>query len=486
MKITKRIFAVALAVLMIAALAIPFAANAETIPTTNNTLTINGVNGFGATVYKIADFNTTTGAFSNFAEKDVTDKSVENAIKAGYEGTEYTPDAALLTAAKALPDTVLTTIVAKAEKVFTATETSVTYTDLAAGVYYVKWTTVPSDRTKFQDSVLALPYYDKNTKAWVQTATINNKAARGTITDDKDFTGADAGKTYVSKNIGDTVPFVLTGTIPGSATAPATEFWFNAVMTQGLALNDTNIVVKALDAADAEHTLTSGTDFTIAAVAAGDKSFKVEFTQAQINALYTNNYKSIKIEYTAKLTETGVVIGGDGNVNTMTYHFKVDGTSYDDTKTKTVKTYEFFVKKTDANTGDRITNKTAKFTIYKAEACADSDKYTNDVITTGEVSTVNGIATFTGLEGGRTYYIKETAAPDGYGLNSKVFAVTVAANGTVSGTGVDAEGALTVPDPKIVLPNTGGEGTLMFTIAGLVLIAGAAVLFVVYRKKTAK
>ena len=40
------------------------------------------------------------------------------------------------------------------------------------------------------------------------------------------------------------------------------------------------------------------------------------------------------------------------------------------------------------------------------------------------------------------------------------------------------------PCVVLVLPNTGGTGTLLFTIGGIALIAGAAVLFVIYRKKS--
>ena len=66
MKVTKRILAVVLTVLMLAML-VPVTASAlDGVPTTGYKVTINGKKGFTATVYKIADFDTTTGAFSNF------------------------------------------------------------------------------------------------------------------------------------------------------------------------------------------------------------------------------------------------------------------------------------------------------------------------------------------------------------------------------------------------------------------------------------
>lgn len=450
MKIAKRLFAVVIAVLMIAAMVVPFAA--DTIPTGNNTLTVNGKDGFTASVYKIADFNTTTGAFSS------DNTNVLSALNNG-------DNAALLTAANALEDADLGSADSFA---FTSTTTSHNFS-LGAGVYYVKWTVVPSNVTKAQNSVVALPYFQDG--EWVQNATVADaKTSTGDISYDKIFTN-NANADSINANIGDSIPFTITGSVPGSADSPAFELKFTDEMDKGLKLDSSvNIVVKGGAA-----TLTVGEDYTLATPDA--RHFTVTFNADQLLALYGAGVSQITITYNAKLTDENVVIGGNGNPNTLTYTYKQSASSdYAPTTpiTKIVKTYDFQVKKVDANDANTVLEN-ATFKLYR-NTVADANLI--DTKTTG----TTGIITFSGLADG-TYKVVETAAPANYALNSKVFTVTIAADGTVSGAEVSGK-ILTVPDPKVVLPNTGGTGTLLFTIGGIALIAGAAVLFVIYRKKS--
>ena len=452
MKIAKRLFAVVIAVLMVAALVVPF--SAAPIPTGNNTLTVNGKDGFTASVYKIADFNTTTGAFSS------DNTNVLNALKAG-------DNAALLNAANDLEDADLGS--AADSFAFTSTTTSHDFS-LGAGVYYVKWTTVPSNVTRAQNSVVALPYFQNG---WVQTATVaGTKTSTGTISYDKIFTNAPSAAS-INANIGDDVPFTITGSVPGSADAPAYALTFTDVMQYGLKLKTpVQITVKGngtqtLSADDGDYTLTNP----------NARQFAVSFDEDQLANLYENQITEIQITYTATLTDDTVVIGGSGNPNTLTYSYQQSSDSNVVTEpaiTKIVKTYEFQVKKVDANDAS-VVLPDATFKLYK-NTVADANLIATK--TTG----ATGIITFSGLADG-TYKVVETAAPANYALNSKEFTVTIAADGTVTGAEV-SNSVLTVPDPKVVLPNTGGTGTLLFTIGGIALIAGAAVLFVIYRKKS--
>lgn len=473
MKLTKRLFAILIAVMLVAAVAVTSVSAAASIPSGDCTLTINGLKDFTASVYKIADFNATTGEYSNFKTTDIG-----TAVKAGYTGTSYTPDAALLTAAKAAYDA--DQLGAAVKTAAFTSDTMISYTDIAPGVYFVKWTAYPATATKMQDSVLALPYYNQTSDAWVTTAAIDSKVATDAITYNKVFnTTAESAKDVVTRSIGEDVLFKLSGSVPGSSEVKATEFWFNDVMTQGLVLKADDITVKAFTAGDSTGTtLTAGTGYT-KNVADDKKSFQVEFTPAQIDALYTAAYKSIEITYTAKLDETGVVIAGDGNKNTLTYHYLIGSTPFNGEKIKTVKTYEFSVKKTDATTGEVLGD--AEFKLYSDAACSDANLIATKTTATDGAS--KGFAKFRGLKEG-TYYVKESVAPAGYALNSAVVAVSISEAGVITGTDV-VDGVLTVKDPKIILPNTGGNGTMIFTIIGIALIAGAAVLFVIYKKKTA-
>lgn len=108
----------------------------------------------------------------------------------------------------------------------------------------------------------------------------------------------------------------------------------------------------------------------------------------------------------------------------------------------------------------------------------------------------NGNLTFAGLGAG-TYTITELIAPDGYNLLLNPIHITVAWDSTThawSYTSSDiASGALarqedqtlklTIEDSKGgELPSTGGMGTTLFTIGGLILMAGAALVLVIRRK----
>ena len=91
-----------------------------------------------------------------------------------------------------------------------------------------------------------------------------------------------------------------------------------------------------------------------------------------------------------------------------------------------------------------------------------------------------GTLTVSGLDKGTTYYFTEKTAPEGYSLNTELKAVNFDA-GEVNAI-FTAEGSMT--DTQISeLPETGGMGTTLFTIAGCVIMISAAGLFFATRQK---
>ncbi|OFO61420.1 hypothetical protein HMPREF3023_02385 [Peptoniphilus sp. HMSC075B08] len=99
------------------------------------------------------------------------------------------------------------------------------------------------------------------------------------------------------------------------------------------------------------------------------------------------------------------------------------------------------------------------------------------------VSDAQGRFEITGLSAG-TYYLEEIKAPSGYALNDKAIEFTVK-HGTYNGdkatelqyneANADNGYGQKVPNKKVTIPQTGGMGTVLFTIVGISLMAGAVV-----------
>lgn len=95
------------------------------------------------------------------------------------------------------------------------------------------------------------------------------------------------------------------------------------------------------------------------------------------------------------------------------------------------------------------------------------------------VSDENGKGVIYGLAYG-TYYLVETKAPAGYNLLPTPVEMVINAT-----SHTDAEVVTIYNAAGFQLPSTGGEGTGMFMIAGVVIIAAAMMLIVVPKKKNA-
>lgn len=106
-------------------------------------------------------------------------------------------------------------------------------------------------------------------------------------------------------------------------------------------------------------------------------------------------------------------------------------------------------------------------------------------------SNTDGQFEITGLEAGN-YALEETKAPVGFALRTEEIAFEVAknsytTNGNIaytSANGISAVGidALQIKNKKVTIPQTGGIGTIIFTIVGLTIM-GAALLAMKRRKE---
>lgn len=344
-------------------------------------------------------------------------------------------------------------------------------------------------------------------------------------------------------DIGDEVPFKLTGTISSQYANYKTYYYaFHDTLSDGLLLNPDSVVVKVVNG-DVETELpkngayqlvTESDDVTESAELKDGCTFEIRFNDLK-TITDVNKDSIITVEYTAKLTDDAT-IGSDGNPNEAKLEYcndpyftgneegSEDGDSSDDGNDEEDKkstsetpldkvivfTYELDVNKIDSD-GEKL--KGAGFTLYKlvadtnANVDADADGTTPaDYVKVGEEIIGKDLTTFvfTGLDAGK-YKLEESTVPEGYNKAEdiefeitadydieeanpefKSLAVKDAEENIVSDGGDssylvnEVTGIITtyvVNSTGALLPFTGGIGSVIFYVVGILLMFTAVVLF---------
>ena len=282
-------------------------------------------------------------------------------------------------------------------------------------------------------------------------------------------------------NVGDTVNFTVSATVPASAANyDVYPFTITDTASKGLKVVATNTFKVQVDGRDVDSSLYTVTQTGSAAVGT-----TTTITFASVKSLAG---KTIVVSYTGTVTKDALTdLGGSVNNKAM---ITTNGGDSGEGKTES-KTYGFQFKKigvdNDANAlaGAQfvIKKKDGKFLKQDTESKAWSsvDDQTNATVFT---SGADGLVQFKGLAAG-DYTVMETNAPNGYAQNFKVtFDVSIAENGTVTFkqdllhqvTLPIGDQIATVKNVKSItqLPLTGAAGTTLFTVVAL-LVAGAGV-----------
>lgn len=179
-----------------------------------------------------------------------------------------------------------------------------------------------------------------------------------------------------------------------------------------------------------------------------------------------------------------------------------DGTHQFTPKTNTLYTGKITMTKTDDGNKEKVRLANAGFVIYRVDSAKtyyalvskDTEKTNNEYVVTGWtenfdtakadgnliITDTNGEAVVRGLDDSYTYNFKEIKAPEGYSVNTTDSVATWGTNQTAA----NRTGTATMSDTKLnSLPSTGGMGTYLFTIIGVVVMAGAAGAFFISRRK---
>ncbi|WP_329772717.1 isopeptide-forming domain-containing fimbrial protein [Catenibacterium mitsuokai] len=312
-------------------------------------------------------------------------------------------------------------------------------------------------------------------------------------------------------DIGDKVPFKLTGTVSDKYDNYKTYYYaFHDKMDDTLQFNADSVVVKI------DGVVVDKSKYTLNTTTSDGCTFEVVFND--LKTVSPTKPGKVTVEYTATLKENAK-LGSEGNFNKGKLEFnnnpyyegegkpeKTGETPWDEV---VVFTYKLIANKTDGQ-GQPLAG--AGFTLYKF------NKDTNDYvevkkIEAGETTTFE----FTGADAGK-YKLVETTVPDGYNkADDLVFEVkgtyeavnnddplkaprltkleifdengnSITGEGKVFTTNL-AAGTATTNIKNLTgseLPSTGGMGTTVLYAAGTLMILAAAAFLVMKKKAESK
>ncbi len=345
-----------------------------------------------------------------------------------------------------------------------------------------------------------------------------------------------------SSEIGEDVTFKITTYIPSHDYYDSYEYYIDDTLPTGLELNEDSIQVTIDSAA---VNVDNFDDYCSVTEDTANDALKVEFTEYALigdNKLATNT--KIEIVYTAKVADD-IPFGGVTNTAKLTYSNdpKIHTSFGSVEDSANVYTYMFVLTKYlidstgSVSATDRLGG--AKFKIYSVDENGDktlitfseADNPKTDKIMYSVGGTIEELAVLDGTSPGKVtnstyfggnlgditifglkegkYYIEETVAPAGYVLPNDGFEITISdtidANGNISilnttvgehkssgaigNFGGEASNYLTWLDigntAGSELPSTGGIGTTLFTVFGVILMAGALAFFTLRKRNSA-
>ena len=323
------------------------------------------------------------------------------------------------------------------------------------------------------------------------------------VKDINDSTGIITGwQDSADYDIGDKVPFQLKGTVANNYDEYTTyKFVFHDKESDGLTFDSASVKVYV----DGNE-ISEG--YTVNSPASDHDTFDVVFDNLKtIPAVKAGSV--ITVEYFSTLN-ANAVIGSTGNPNEMHLEYSNNpnnaqggetGNTPDDKVI--VFTYKVTANKTDSN-GNAL--KGAAFALYKKDSNGDYNLVSiqNATKNNGEYTLINPDATefnWVGLDDG-DYKIVEVVTPARYNtMEDLLFTVTAEHEITsadprltsLSGgdlfTGEVSTGTVTTNIKNYKgseLPTTGGIGTTIFYVVGVVLMLGAGVLLITKRRMSAK
>lgn len=507
-KLLKQLLAVTTAIMMAITL-LPAMANAETTPShifdkDSATLKIKKTDSLGTDlpgatfeIYKVATVNQNITTQLSYIVTDTFKKAENNPNDKGITDADVQKLGTLSASALEAKANDLAEKVKNLNGDYSYTsgsENPITIQKANFGLYLVVETSAPKNYNLGAPFFVDVPRTTEDGSTWNYTVVAtpkngSNHLAKKVAVVQGDNTVAD--KDAASVKRGDTLLYKVTGTLPylteEELADQKVKITISDTLAGGLAFNNTDdnktFTINNQNVANDKYELEVTNNNTKFTITIKDKDY-----------IKNNNGKSITLTYKAKVTDAATYADAATNAATIEAGKKTSNSDIPKVYTYAIKLNKK-LGDVDAKEKDGV-----QFGLYKDSACKNR---------VGDIETVKeGSITFNGLvaEGeGTTYYLKEEKTAQGYTLLSKPIAVTLIPELTESGqptgkmkytidnTTTPTEGynesrlaETTITNNKgFNLPGTGGMGTYIFTIGGLVVMAGAVLLLVSSKKKRA-
>lgn len=532
MKMLKRLGAIAIAAVMLAAVGGIPAAAASTQPATGS-ITINDKSGgnYQYSAYRITGFDVTNDAagktvFTNF-KMDQANGAVYRSVLISTLGLTGSPsDNDIFKAVSGLDADGTEALAIKlrdasSKATMTSQFQSGKFSNLPIGYYLLLETGITKEDGSTFSKPMLVSVPDKSGSYDVTINVKNSKAGIEKKIREHDSSGNPILVDSSTAAIGDTVNYQSLADIPAYPKDKENITYFvTDTFCDALDFNPNSVGAQIVDNSDPKNVKLikslSTTDYTLDSKYADsvnkEKGFKLTLNSSDNIRVWGNAGYKLLVTYSAKLNSSANT-GKTGNPNTtyLTYSIKPgkDDTSYQ-TPNDTVITYTYKLVVTKKD-GDKLLNG-AVFELQDFKG----NKIGSDV-TTG----TDGTATFTQLQQG-SYKLVETAAPAGYNLCdpitftvgatndgdgslipndkftfsvkdnedaiAKIFATwssKLTSQSSATLTDGKAELDAVVQDtPGFVLPGTGGIGTTIFTVSGIAILLIGGLLALLYYKKS--
>lgn len=501
--------------------------------TTNYSYTVNDKY---QTVLKSAIDELNGDAAAPTTDAEIIDYITKNVV------SNSSPDAATKVTARKFAETVRTKIAADSTIIadsttFKTESQGAQFTSVAQGYYLIVQTAAASTDGKTMSQVILDTHGQTATTVTVKKDTVSLTKKVQENQDGVNNPVADNWQDGADYNIGDKVPFQLTGTLPTDyGNYNAYKYVFHDSASSGLTFNFSEAELKVYAVNSGTRTeLREATDafdktgYNVITTGLTGETFQVQFTdlkkaQAKTGTVTINKDTKIVVEYKAELN-SNAKRGATGNPNEAWLEFSNnqyntgEGSPTGNTPPDKVIvfTFDIVVNKYKNQVDEQHKLNNAGFALYKSTdgkdwGTAPVKELKNDTNSTN-------VFQFTGLDSGY-YKIVESKVPDGFTKADDLIFKVVAtydtdsadpsltklevtdANGNVISTGENAKFTLTginyggstsanaqintdiVNKSGSQLPSTGGMGTKILYAAGaaIVLVAAFGIVFAVRRR----